>query len=397
MDAVYVVFDQLPTSRDGGLVATYASFVREFAGELEVKLVSAFGCEPTDIEEFEGLEVVELTSVRIDNRFPEALGHLRAGRLGRFAYTLRSGLLVVLLRPLLTRRSRRLLAGKPVIVSSPAAAMFLDARVRFVLEVHSSYEFFWGDNPTGRLQTALMASPQLTLFRNAADARRAEGRFRAGYLYNGFDDRGLPPLPAEPAPKPPRALFVGRLVESKDPARLLRCAALAAERMPGFALDVYGDGPLRGELEQQIAQMGLQGVVSLKGFTADKAVYRDYAVLWLASTNEGFGLVIIEAAANGVPTVSTEWGPAVNEVIADGQTGYVVRTDEELVERTAELLEDPEALAAFSRRARERFEERFTAERHKRAWEEVLSREFGLRLGGDGYGPGEGAQGEAAR
>lgn len=392
MDVVYVVFDQLPTSRDGGLVATYASFVREFAGELEVKLVSAFGCEPTDIDAFEGLEVIELTSVRIDNRFPEALGHLRAGRLGRFAYALRSGLLFFLLRPLLRRRSRRLLAGKPVIASSPAAAMFLDARVRFVLEVHSSYEFFWGDNPTGRLQTALMAPPQLTLFRNASDARRAEGRFRAGYLYNGFDDRGLPPLPAEPAPKPPRALFVGRLVESKDPAMLLRCAALTAERVPGFALDVYGDGPLRGALERQIVHMGLQDVVSLKGFTADKAVYRDYAVLWLTSTNEGFGLVIIEAAANGVPTVSTEWGPAVHEVIADGQTGHVVRTDEELVERTAELLGDPKALAAFSRRARERFEGRFTAERHKRAWEEVLSREFGLLLGaggGDGGSQGE--------
>ena len=150
MDVVYVVFDQLPTSRDGGLVATYASFVREFAGELEVKLVSAFGCEPTDIDAFEGLEVIELTSVRIDNRFPEALGHLRAGRLGRFAYALRSGLLFVLLRPLLRRRSRRLLAGKPVLASSPAAALVLDARVRVVREVHSSSEFVWGDHPTGR-------------------------------------------------------------------------------------------------------------------------------------------------------------------------------------------------------------------------------------------------------
>ncbi len=386
MDAVYVVFDQLPTRRDGGLVATYARFVEEFAGELEVKLVSAFGCDPTDIGAFEGLEVIELSSARIDNRFPHAIGYLRAGQLGRFLGAVRSGLLFFLMRPWIRWRSRRLLEGRAVVASSPAAAMFLSRRLRYVLEVHSSYEFFWGDNLTGRLQTALMAPPQLTLFRNASDARRAEGRFRAGYLYNGFDARSLPPLPAEGAPKGPRALFVGRLVESKNPAMLLRCAALMAERVPGFVLDVYGDGELRDELERQVRAQGLQEVVRLMGFTEDKAVYRDYAVLWLTSVNEGFGLVIIEAAANGVPTVSMEWGPAVHEVIEDGRTGYVVDTDEELVERTAQLLGDPDALAAFSRQARELFEERFTSEHHKRAWQAVLASEFGIGAGTEGDG-----------
>lgn len=45
------------------------------------------------------------------------------------------------------------------------------------------------------------------------------------------------------------------------------------------------------------------------------SVYKDYSLLWITSDYEGFGLVIIEAKANGVPTISTNWGEGVFEVI----------------------------------------------------------------------------------
>ena len=66
-------------------------------------------------------------------------------------------------------------------------------------------------------------------------------------------------------------------------------------------MDIYGDGPLFLTLQEKIKQMGLQETVYLKGFVDNKAIYQKYDLLWITSTFEGFGLVVIEAMANGIP------------------------------------------------------------------------------------------------
>lgn len=379
--SLYVVFDCLPSSKDGGLVATYANFAEEFRGEIEIKLVSVFSPDPTDIKAFQNLEVISLTPFRVDNRFPYALGYLKRGQIGRFLFAIWSALAFLLSVPIAKHRSSRLLYGRPVIASAPAAAIFLSRKVDYVLEVHTSYEYFWGGGILGRLQGALVPKPQLALFRNKLDASKAAQRFRSGYVYNCFDHHTIKPASPDAARRGHTALFVGRLASQKDPLRLLHCAARMRQCVPDFTLDIYGDGELRDEMEDAITKEGMQEFVRMRGFTSDKEIYRHYGLLWMTSLCEGFGLVLIEAMANGTPVITTHWGDAVFEVVKHGETGFVVDTDEEFVRCSMALLDDSDKMAEFSKNAIRDFEQRFTRACNKRAWQHILAQEFGFDFG----------------
>lgn len=381
---VYLVFDKLPGKADGGLVATYANFVEEFKGELQVRLVSVFSCEPTDIDAFKNLDTITLVPLHVDNRFPSAFRYFKHGQFSKFLFAILSGMLFFLAMPLAKMRSRRLLEGNPVIASSPAAAMFLSKKIKYILEVHSDFDYFWGRNPLGRLQGAIIPDPHLVLFRNSVDAAKGRGRFRSGFIHNCFDADSIAPSVADAATRGSRALFVGRLTPSKDPLRLLRCAVLLRQMIPDFELDIFGEGEMRDELQQAIANSGAEHYIRLCGFASDKGIYRNYSLLWLTSLYEGFGLVLIEAMANGTPVITTRWGDAVSEIVSNGETGFIVDSDEEFVSASAELLKNPTTLSRFSRNAIADFEKRFTRERNKRAWEQVLFDEFGVCLEKEG-------------
>lgn len=374
--ALYLLFDQLPDKANGGLGAVHAGFAEEFSDAYDIKLVSVFGGPPTDIPAFQGLEVIRLTSVPIDIRFPLIVRYLREGRFAKVLGAIASGLFFFLFIPWGRLRTRKLLEGKAVIASSPAAALFLSRRVRYILEVHSSFGYFWGEDAPGRLQVALMPGPALTVFHTEADAAKGQSLFPSDWVHNCFDDRLLGQ--GEDARKrerrSPSALFVGRLNALKNPLMLLRCAELVRQEVPRFTLDIYGDGELREELEAQIRRRGLEDVVSLKGFTEDKGVYAGYDLLWLTSTSEGFGLVLVEAMANGTPCITTRWGDAACEVVRDGETGYVCEGDEAFAAASVRILADEAERDRLSANARLDYEERFTPKRHRQAWERLLER-----------------------
>ncbi len=90
----------------------------------------------------------------------------------------------------------------------------------------------------------------------------------------------------------------------------------------GFVL--FGDGPLRGALESQIAARGLQGRFHLAGFASDlDKFYPHLDLLVLPSYTEGLPNVILEAFAAGVPVVATAVG-GTPEAVQDGVNGYLV-------------------------------------------------------------------------
>ena len=129
----------------------------------------------------------------------------------------------------------------------------------------------------------------------------------------------------------------GRLVEAKGYDLLLDAADLLAQGGLDFGLTVYGEGPLRADLERRIASRGLQERVRLAGQAADLGPAFAAADLFvLASRREGFGNVIVEAMAAGLPVLATRCGgPAV--LIEDGVNGFLVPP------------EDPHALAGAIR------------------------------------------------
>jgi glycosyltransferase involved in cell wall biosynthesis len=132
-------------------------------------------------------------------------------------------------------------------------------------------------------------------------------------------------------------LFAGRLIPEKQAPLGVAAIALAAERIEGLRGEFFGEGPERPALEAAIVRHGLQEVVRAPGFAAEATVeaeMRRAMCLLLPSRREGYGLVIVEAAARGTPSV-----------VVAGEDNAATELIEEEVNGTIAPRADPEAIA----------------------------------------------------
>lgn len=372
---VYIVFDQLPKKEDGGLIATYINFVQQFKNEFEIKIISVFNNGGNDIEAFDDIEIINLSNYILDNRFFLCLKYLKAGQFKRFFHAIASGIVFFCSIPFMRYRTAQLLKDEIIIATAPAAAMFLSKKIRFILEIHINYEYFWGENRLGKLQIALASKPALTLFRNRTDAKKARHSFPSDYIYNGIIEPHT--FGGERASRTPHsALFVGRLSKQKNPLFLLRCAQRVQEKIQDFTLDIYGSGELEQDIKDEIVRLHLEDIVRLKGFTEDKTVYSQYEQFWLSSDFEGFGLVLVEAMANSTPVITTNWGDAVFEIIKEGQTGLIANNEIDFANKSISLFCNPAEQERLAKNARQDYLDRFTVEQNKKRWTEIITSVF---------------------
>ena len=133
---------------------------------------------------------------------------------------------------------------------------------------------------------------------------------------------GTPPEPAEPV-----VVFAGRHIPEKQATALVPAIARAREHVPELRGEILGDGPARPEVLRLIAEHGLDGAVEAPGFVDEdrlRSTLRHALCLALPSKREGYGLVVVEAAALGVPSVVVR-GPdnAATELVEEGENGAV--------------------------------------------------------------------------
>lgn len=162
-------------------------------------------------------------------------------------------------------------------------------------------------------------------------------------------------LPPTAVPHSPEPLFVtmGRLVPHKRFDLLLR-AWRRVQPVTGGRLLVAGEGPVRPELEE-LAGPG----VELLGWIDEAEKERLLGESWLflqPSRLEGWGLVVMEAAAHGTPTLGF-WAPGTRDSVVDGETGLLVESEDELVQEWIRLAGDAELRAKLGAAARQRAEE----------------------------------------
>jgi glycosyltransferase involved in cell wall biosynthesis len=168
----------------------------------------------------------------------------------------------------------------------------------------------------------------------------------------------------------------GRLSPEKGYDVLIRAAADVLTTDPGAGVVIFGEGVLRAELEQHVHAAGLNGRVVLPGFRTDlDSLLAAADVVTLPSFTEGLPNVALEASAAGVPVVATAVG-GTPEVVADGETGFLVRPGRpaELAARLTQLLRDADLRAALGAAGRERMQNLFTFDAQAAAYLDLFAR-----------------------
>jgi len=167
--------------------------------------------------------------------------------------------------------------------------------------------------------------------------------------------------------------WVGRFSERKNPLLLIRAASRMKEAAATFVF--AGEGPLEEEMTRTIDRLGLHDTCRLIPFQDDVRPLLEAAdVLALTSQEESFGLVLVEAGAYGKPVVATRsQGPA--EIVADGQTGFLVDPDDEadLAAKIERLVANPRERDTMGKAGAERVAELFSARKNTRKIEEVFA------------------------
>jgi glycosyltransferase involved in cell wall biosynthesis len=145
----------------------------------------------------------------------------------------------------------------------------------------------------------------------------------------------------------------------------------AAGRFPQADFVIAGDGQMAGDLENQAHSQNLRNVtlVGLLHAADLKLQYRQSDIFMFPSAWEGSPKVILEAAACGLPVITRkDYEP---ETVIDGQTGYLVSSDDELFARVSYLLNNPDCRRSLGTAGRKHIE-RFDWDHIVRRWEEIF-------------------------
>ena len=143
--------------------------------------------------------------------------------------------------------------------------------------------------------------------------------------------------------KSKRVIAIGRYAYEKGYDLLLRAWELVEKRYPDWSLDVFGMGN-RQPYEQLLTELNLNTEqCRLHGVLSDvKKEYPNASLLVLPSRTEGFGLVLLEAMAFGVPVVAFDCGSGPSSIISDGENGFLVQpfNIKNFAERMMQLMEN---------------------------------------------------------
>lgn len=225
----------------------------------------------------------------------------------------------------------------PLTVIAPLAAKMAGFKGRVIISEHSPLSIAYAKK--GNLHHMVMKASQALAYR-LADERIAVSSGVAddlanlsGLPHNKFkviyNPAALGNIPTELPAKPnvlqnvsgPILLAVGTLKKVKRFDLLITAFARLPKELNAM-LCIVGEGPLRAELEKQIASLGLTEKVFLPGYFADTYVWYAHADLFVLSSDyEGFGNVIVEAMEYGLPIVSTDCPSGPREILCNGKYG----------------------------------------------------------------------------
>lgn len=355
MKKIYFIFDQIPSPQSGGLLGMYLNICEKLKDDYEIEIVSIYNCKEENLKLFDNYNIKFFNRFNIDNRFFKLFQYLKEKKIKETFKAIFSFFMFFLYIPICRFKTKKYFQDKDrIIVTSPAAGIFMSNKIKFILEIHTKYEYFWQGSLAGKLQTKLMAKPSLILFRSKADASKAKiTGYNTSYIYNFAGDCIEPNYDFNK--RKCNFLFMGRLDANKNPLRLIKNFEQLKKMGFSLKLDIYGTGELEKELKDYIKKNKLEDIVELKGFTTNKMIYEEYTALLSASFNEGLPLSVLEAKRCGVPIITYSWGDSTDEVVNDEVDGFIVSSDKEFIDKIVLLVEDQEMLEKISENAKKSY------------------------------------------
>jgi len=139
-------------------------------------------------------------------------------------------------------------------------------------------------------------------------------------------------------PEKSDVIFAGRLLIHKNLNILIKSIQLIKEKIPKIKCLIIGDGPEKKRLETLTQKLNLEKNITFLGFLESHdnvyALMKSSKVFVLPSTREGFGIVVIEANACGIPVITMDHKDnASRDLIEEGRNGFICQLDEEEIKK----------------------------------------------------------------
>lgn len=161
---------------------------------------------------------------------------------------------------------------------------------------------------------------------------------------------------------PCRVVFVGRICPQKRVDVLLQAWHSLADQVRGIAtLEIWGDGPLRPELEKWCRDRDLHGLVEWRGYVTDvRSHLANVDIFVLPSSSEGNSNAILEAMDSGLPVVATPVGGTVMQLGPPGAS-YIVEVGNAdiLAKKMLSLIKNPLLRCSYGSALRQRIHDYF--------------------------------------
>ncbi len=288
--------------------------------KVDLVLMNAHG--PLASEVPDGVRIVDLKAPRMLAALPALVRYFRTERPTALLSALDYANLIALWARRLSRAPSRVYIGTHKVLSVATADSTL-WREKHVLPRLLRHAYPWADGIVGvsdgisddLAETLGLPRDRITTINNPALTDRVLALSEEPVDHPWFSD---PEIAAR------TCLSVGRLHRQKDFPTLLRALAKARQNKD-LRLVILGEGEERPALEALRAELGLQDVVDLPGFSLNPWAYMRRAGVFVSSSSyEGFGNVHVEALGCGCPVVSTDSPSGPADILENGRIGPLV-------------------------------------------------------------------------
>lgn len=141
--------------------------------------------------------------------------------------------------------------------------------------------------------------------------------------------------------KPFSLITASRLATEKHIDWLVHAVVKAQQILPQISFDIYGTGGQNNQLKELIEELDAESYINLKGHHSLSNIYVNYELYLTASTSEGFGLTLMEAAGSGLPLIGFDVRYGNSTFIDDGNNGYLIKLeDKDNIEKLSDDLSE---------------------------------------------------------